>query len=784
MNFASHLGIDISSTALIEKLLNVDIKVHWIDSTNNFWFEKQTGDGHEFIVVDASTGRQKLCFDHDRLASLLNASGETNLNKQALPISDLQFESDGFIVELTTKSVPSINVSGSFAEAALLELRKIRYRFDLELTKCGTVESNSIKLQAHDSSIVWAHDSQNGVFVRGFNLWLTSSSGYERQLTVDGVEHFAYGAFDETYQDVNHALRRRTKTDLKPQYVQWSPNSRYIVAMRLDLRRTPPRPILTEFASGQDDYMVTDCRHYPLVTDRDALVRSVTIIDTQADTAIQADISPELLQDRAPEHFNWGCLWWSRDETEVYLVTANEDGRAYGLVAVDIESGQTRTVVHEIEDKHYIFNGTDIYIDKPSIAVINCSQELIWYSQRSGNGQLYLYDIATGQLKNAITQGDWVVLQIMYVNEQKRIVYFTAADKEQGRHPHYSHLYSVGFDGGEPVLLTPEDAHHHFCGSANCGPQFSASGEYFVDSYSTVSKAPKVVIRRCDGSLAGTVLEVDSSPLEKLGWQPPEVFSVKAADNSTDLYGVIYKPQRKKDSAPLPIIEYTYPGPQGSYTPKGFMQGIQVGGFIDMQMMAEQGFAVVILDGRGTSGRSRDFRYAFLGTDDPFGAEDHKVALENLAQQDSQLDISRVGVFGASYGGYGAMRATLRYPDFYKVCVSLVGSHDYRYSGNPGLKRLFGLPGEKGKDYYHKISNTRLAGRLKGKLLLIYAELDHHVRLNQYFLLADALIRADKDFDALIVPNADHRVGLLPYAKNKWQQYFLDFLAKGRCNTK
>lgn len=767
---------DFSSESLLKRVTNLSVEPHWIQGENRFWFKHQQANSHEFRIVDAETGKQAPAFDHDALAGLLNAAGEDNLAPQALPISDLQLDRDGLIVELTTKPVPPVNISGSFAEAALVGLSKVRYRCDHALTRCERVDANSASMQPQDSPSLAAPDNKGGVFVRDYNLWLRSIDGTEKQVTVDGVEHYAYGAWDETFQDIDYGVRRRAGAAQQPQWVRWSPDSRYIVAMRVDLRNATQRPVLTEFASGQDDYMVVNTRRYPLVTDTQPLVRTLTIIDTLTESALTAEIDSALLQDMAPQHFNQGHQWWDRNTNTLYIVSLSEDTRTYGVIAVDLLSGRSRVVLQETEDYLYIFNGTDVSGDKPSIAVISNSDELIWYSQRSGYGHLYLYDLSTGQLKNAITQGDWVVLQIMHIDEIGRVVYFTAAGKESGRHPHYSHLYSVSFEGGEPLLLTPEEAHHHFSGSANCGPQFSSSGEYFVDSFSTVSMAPNVVIRRNDGSLVSSLLEVDIAPLQKIDWQPPEVFSVKAADNQTDLYGVIYKPCLHKIDAPLPIIEYTYPGPQGSYAPKGFNQGLQMGGFVDMQMMAERGFAVVIFDGRGTSGRSRAFRYAFRGTPDPFGAEDHKVGLENLAQQDPQLDIARVGVYGASYGGYGAMRATLLFPDFYKVCVSLVGSHDYRHSGNPGLKRFFGFPGEKGKDYYHEISNTGLASQLKAKLLLIYAELDNHVRLNQYFLLADALIKADKDFDTLLVPNADHRVGLMPYAKKKWQQYFVDFL--------
>ena len=271
--------------------------------------------------------------------------------------------------------------------------------------------------------------------------------------------------------------------------------------------------------------------------------------------------------------------------------------------------------------------------------------------------------------------------------------------------------------------------------------------------FSTVcASTPKYLIRRADGSLVAPLLEADIQPLLDCGWQPPEIVSAKAADHTTDLYGVVYKPVNTPREKVYPVIEYTYPGPQGSYAPKGFVDGLTMGGLVDRVMIEEQQVAVVIIDGRGTAGRDRAFRYAFMGTEDVFGAVDHKVALESLAVQDPSLDIHRVGVIGVSYGGYGSTRASLLFPDFYKACVSIAGSHDYRYSGNPGIKRMFGIPGEKDNDNLALVSNTRLAGRLKGGMLLIYGELDLHVRLNQCFLMMEAFINADKDVDMMIVP--------------------------------
>ena len=766
----------LGTSALLDKVCNLQIRPSWIKGENSFWYKKETCQGHYYLRVDAASGNQELAFNHHDLAFLLSRVGENDLNPDSLPISALQFQTEEIIVELTSKKLPETELRGTVSGGALLELSKRLYRCDMALTRAVLIDQFPLDALPDDSPCLTSADGLKTVFVRDNNLCLADGDHRSLELTYDGHEHFAYGAWEESFQDTAYTARRRTGSKLPPQGVSWSPCGRYLAAIRTDLRLVPERLILTEYASKNDEFMVPNLRHFPLVTSQQLPIRVVTLIDTHNKTPVTVDIDSSLLQDQSVEHFHWGHIWWSDATDELFIPSANEDGHCYGVLAIDIHSGKSRIVLQETEEHQYIFNNTDIFVDKPAITVTTDGQELVWYSQRSGYGHLYLYDAQSGVLKNQITRGEWVVHQIQYIDEDKRLIYFTAAGRETGRHPHYTHLYRTKFEGGEPELLTPEDAHHFYCGAGNVGPLFADSGEYFVDCFSTVSQAPRYLIRRADGTLVAPLLEADIQPLLDCGWQSPDIVSVKAADNTTDLYGVIYKPLIESPNSAYPIIEYTYPGPQGSYAPKGFVDGLTMGGFVDRAMIEQQQVAVVIIDGRGTAGRDRAFRYAFLGTEDVFGAADHKAALENLAAQDSTLDINRVGVVGISYGGYGSARAALLFPEFYKVCVSMVGSHDYRYSGNPGIKRMFGVPGEKGRDSLELVSNTRLAGRLIGKMLLIYGELDLHVRLNQCFLMVDAFINADKDVDMMIVPNADHLVGKLDYVKRKWQQYFSDHL--------
>lgn len=399
-------------------------------------------------------------------------------------------------------------------------------------------------------------------------------------------------------------------------------------------------------------------------------------------------------------------------------------------------------------------------------------------------GHLYLYDLATGKVKRQLTRGPWVVADLLYLDEFHRIAYFTAVGRETGRNPYYRHLYSVSLDGGAPKLLTPENADHEFNGAGlaglrmTYGSSIAPSAKYFVDVQSTTSQPARVIVRAADGRFIGNVLQSNADALEKMGWRSPEMVVAKAADGTTDLYGVLYKPSDFDPGKRYPIVEVTYPGPQGKFAPTSFSDNF-ASGAANASALAELGFIVVALDGRGTAYRSREFHDAFLGTEDVFGAADHVAAIRNLAAARSYMDVDRIGVTGHSFGGYGSLRAMLLFPEFFKVGVSSVGPGAWQEFQQPiSVERYFGVPDEEPKalDYYDLISNTRLAKRLKGRVLLIYGGIDENVPLKQAFALIDALIKANVDFDTLILPDAPHSAGLLPYSVTQTLKYFMNNL--------
>ena len=710
----SHLSLakPFLSTILGSKVRNSTFTAHWMRDSESFWYEHQTASGQEFLMVDATSGTQRPAFHHGALA-----------------------------------------------------------------------------MTAADD-VVPSPDGERVIFRRDHNLWLrVIRTGQEQQLTRDGVENFAYGDVDG-YIDSGKVERRRSGRPAPLYGVVWSPGGRYLLALRQDLRRVPDRLMVTEYLPPDGGYTVQYLRRTAIARDPQRPDSVLTIIDVASGQTRAVALDPQGLNDWALIYYLADIVWWDSAERTVSLIGANRGGSRYQLLRIDMNTGQVQTVLTETARFNVRLNPYDYA--RPNVYVTSTGREAIWYSERDGWGHLYLYDVSKGTLKRQLTRGGWVVADLLHVDEARRMVYFTAVGREHARNPYYRHLYRVRMDGGQPELLTPEDADHDFNTGlkvadfgAVSGSSFSPEGRYFVDSYSTATRPARVVIRDVDGRFVSEVVAADDSALRAMGWQPPEQVVAKAADGLTDLYGAIYKPSTFDPNKKYPVIEETYPGPQGKFAPTTFEEclasstTVNASDLIEPQAFAELGFIVVVIDGRGTAYRSKRFREAYLGTEDVFGAADHVAAIRDLARSRPYMDLNRVGITGRSFGGYGSLRAMLLYPEFYKVAVSSVGPGSWLdFQQEVSTERFFGVPGDSkaSRDYYDLISNTRLVDRLRGKLLLIYGGIDEDVPLRFGFELFESLIKADKPFDALVVPNSPHHVASEPYGLKRTMLYFMEHL--------
>ena len=743
---------ELESANLMALVTNLRPEAHWIGNQDRFWMKQETGDGVRFVAVDAASGEQQSAFDHALLAEALSGAGLDDVDANSLPVLSLELGGDH--IGITTPGGAYICSS----DAASCE------------QDYSPVPSVA-ELASPDGSRV--------AFIRDANLWIRDlSSGMETRLTTDGEEGFAYGHLGF---ELNRVQRRRSGAPAPITSVNWSPDGRYLATMRVDLRSVPLRSYIKEHLPPDLPFTAYHVDRVAMPTEQPPPMREIAVIDTEAGSIIKADIDSSRLQDFAPMHFGSNILWWNDHGRELFFVTANHGGQSYGIAAMSLDTGDVRTLIEESEEHFYAFTARDYHA--PNFHVTPDGSEAIWYSQRSGSGQLYLFDAQTGELKNQITQGG-VVFDIIRVDEATREVYYTAGGRSAGN-PYYAKLYRSSFDGGEAKLLTPEDAAHDFYRFALPVPvlagslsKFSPSGEYFVDVFSTIDEPPVMVIRNREGELISEVLRADASRLEAIGWRPPERFVVKAADGETDLYGVLFKPFNFDPNLKYAVVDQTYPGPQIDSGPHSFMDNFAALTTSNAQATAQAGLIVVGLDGRGTTRRDRAFRYAFSGTADLFGAADHKAAIENLARERPYMDASRVGITGASFGGYGSLRAALLFPEFFDVVVSHVGPHEYLHSVTSGIsvERFFGIPGGD-RDVHELTSNIAIIDQLEADLMLVYGELDENVPFRAAMAIFDALIEADKDFTSYVMPNANHgEASRHPYIVKRQRQFFVDHL--------
>jgi dipeptidyl aminopeptidase/acylaminoacyl peptidase len=392
---------------------------------------------------------------------------------------------------------------------------------------------------------------------------------------------------------------------------------------------------------------------------------------------------------------------------------------------------------------------------------------VIWFSERNNWGQLYLYDLKTGKLKQQITTGEGNVTQLLHVDEQRRLLYFLGVGKEKGRDPYFNHLYRIGFDGRRLELLTPEDANHDV--------SVDKSGRFFADSYSKPDVPPVAVLRDADGRMVLTLETADISQLVAAGWKPPIPITMKARDGVTDLYGLMYRPTDFDASKKYPIVNHVYPGPQtGSVGGRSFVASRG-----DDQSLAELGFVVVEIDGMGTPWRSKKFHEAYYGDMGDNTLPDQIAAMKELAARYSWVDLDRAGIWGHSGGGFAAAAAMFRYPEFFKVGISESGNHDNRVYEDDWAEKWQGLlvKNPDGTTNYDTQANQNVVQNLKGRLLLAHGTMDSNVPPNSTLLVVDALIKANKDFDLLMLPNQAHGYGSESnYMTRRRWDYFVRYL--------
>lgn len=590
-------------------------------------------------------------------------------------------------------------------------------------------------------------DSTKGAFIRDWNLWVRDiATGQERQLTRDGVKDFGYATDNAGWRASDRAV------------LLWSPDSKKIATQQQDERL------------GGEMYLATTnvgrptlrAWKYPLPGDSVVAMLHRVIIEVESGRIVRLQLPPEYHRATLGDDISMNDYNWSPDGSRLALVSTGRDHKNAIFRVADANTGAVRTLFEETVTTHFE--------SRTGWRVLWNTNEIIWYSQKDDWGHLYLHDLNTGQLKNRITSGDGPVTQIVRIDERTRTLWFAANGREPGRDPYFRHYYRIGLDGRNYALLTPDDGDHTM--------SLSPDGRYLVDTYSTADRPPVVTLR--DASNGRLILDLERADISRLvatGWKPPIRITVKAADGRTDLYGMMFVPTNLDPSRKYPIVNQAYPGPQsGSVGSRSFAAARG-----DRQALAELGFIVVSIDGRGTPGRSKSFHdhyYGAMGRDNTI--PDQVAGMQDLARQYSYIDIDRAGMWGHSGGGFITAGAMLRYPDFFKVGVAQAGNHDQRNYEDDWGERYQGLlvRNADGTDNYAAEANQTMAANLKGKLLLAHGGMDNNVPPYNTYLLVDALVKANKDFDLIIFPNAAHGFGVdNNYMMRRRWDYFVTHLA-------
>ncbi len=576
-------------------------------------------------------------------------------------------------------------------------------------------------------------DGKRIAFVREWNLWMRdAATGAETALTTDGVKDFGYATDNAGWTSTDRAI------------VEWSPDSKKIATYQQD-QRNVGEMYLVDTKVGHPTLRAWK---YPLPGDPVVTMIQRVIVDADSGKVVRLQMSPDqhrsTLCDDLACRGRWEDAQWNAESTNIAFVSTSRDHRRETLRIANAATGEVHDVFEETVPTFFESGNGRV-----NWRYLSASKEIIWFSERDNWGQLYLYDADSGKPKHQITSGEGNVTQLLRVDEKARTLYFAAVGKEKGRDPYFRHFYRVGMDGKNLKLLTPEDGDHDVA--------LSPSGMVFLDTYSKPDVAPVTNLRDLDGKVVMEVEKADVSRLVAAGWKPPTPITVKARDGQTDLYGLMYKPTNLDPAKKYPIVNHIYPGPQtGSVSGRSFSAARG-----DAQALAELGFIVVEIDGMGTPWRSKKFHEAYFGNMGDNTLPDQVAGMKELAQRYPWIDLDRAGVYGHSGGGYATADAMFRYPDFFKVGISESGNHDNRVYEDDWAEKWIGLLEQKpdGSSNYDSQANQSLAKNLKGKLLLAHGTLDNNVPPNNTLLVVDALIKANKDFDLLMLPNQAHGYG-------------------------
>lgn len=684
-----------------------------------FWYRKTVEGGHHFIHVNAEEAEKNQAFDHGRLAISLSEITKESYTALELPFNSFEYTNDRQSIEVAfNDSIFTCSLIEYSCEGRDDDSEEENWQWGI-----WDHDREPVDLSVSDSSVT-SPDEKWEASIRNYNIVVKEADS-------DEVIYQSQDGSEQNYYDFDS--------------ISWSPDSKKLAAYRV----IPGYDRKIHYVESSPENQLQP-KHLSRT-----YIKPGDVLDKEQPVLIHVERAEQIIIDQSlfPNAFSQTELrWW--EDSRAFTFEYNERGhQRYRIIEVNAEKGEPRILVNE-EPETFFSYATSLFRH-----YTEDGDEIIWMSERDGWRHLYLYDTNTGEAKNQITNGEWVVREVDYVDEENRQIWFRASGMDDDQDPYYIHYFRINFDGTGLTRFTTSNGNHEVV--------FSSDRKYYVDTWSQVDKAPVSELRRTsDQSLVMELEEGDISSLVEAGWQAPEQFVAKGRDGETDIYGIIMKPTHFDPGKTYPVIEYIYAGPHDNFVPKSFLP------FSHMMRLAEMGFIVVQIDGMGTANRSKAFHDVAWKNLKDAGFPDRILWHEAVAETYPWYDNNKVGIYGRSAGGQSSLGALLFHPEYYHVAVSSVGCHDNRMDKIWWNEQWMGWPIG---PHYAASSNVANAHKLQGNVLLIVGELDTNVDPASTYQVADALIKANKDFDFLAIPGAGHgSVG--EYEERKRFDYFMEHL--------
>jgi dipeptidyl-peptidase-4 len=706
---------------------------------DRFWYLDSEKGLPTLMVADAATRTKSAAYDPARMATALHAAGLEETDAKRIHPDEFDSLEDGQSARIT--------IDGTRYKCAL----GAAYRCSLELAGPGGTPKPSLS----DASLAdFSPDGRRAVFLRDWNLWVRDiATGAEKQLTRDGVKDYGYATDNAGWAHTEHAI------------VVWSPDSKRVATFQQDQRKTGEMYAVT----SRVGHPHLETWRYPLVGDKDVTMIERVLIDVDRAKVTRLKMPPDQHRSTLCDHLicdgPWEDVQWADDAKTLAFVSTSRDHKVENMRIADVATGAVRDVFTETVPTFFESGYKHVnwrYLSKRN--------EILWFSQRKNWGNLYLYDAGTGKLKHAVTEAAWNVDEVLHVNQESGDMILAGTGREPSEDPYYRRIYSANLDGKQLKLLTTEDADHVAV--------VSGDGKFIVDIYSTPQTPQIMVLRDQSGQAIEEMAHGDITRLKAAGWIAPETFHVKGHDGKTDVYGLLFRPANLDPSRKYPIIDYIYPGPQGGSFGTHSFQASRA----DCNSLAELGFTVVEIEGMGNPNRSKAFHDEYLNDIGMNAIPDQISGIKELAQRYAWIDLDRVGMWGHSGGGNATVATMLHFPDFIKVGIAESGNHENRNYEDDWDEKWVGLlkTNADGTTNYDSQANASFAGNLKGKLMLAHGMLDDNVPVSITMLLIDALVKANKDFDLVVFPQAHHGYGPIAGAymmRRRWD-YFITELMK------